>query len=393
MKRILILSVVLSVLFSCSGRKQVEKALNTGNYDQAIYNSLKKLETNKDKKRKQDYIILLQDAYYKAVENDLTTIKNLKKDNNPELFSDTYETYVRLDSRQESIKPVLPLTINGKNVQFKFRDYSDDMVSYRSKTSDYLYKKGSDLLKSYDKWKIREAYQELKYIETINPNFKNTRILMQEAHDKGSNYVKVTIENQTQQIIPQRLEDDLLNFDTYGLNKFWTVYHTNPNQSINYDYSMQLQLKQINISPEQVSEREFLREKEIKDGWEYQLDGNGNVMKDSLGNDIKVDKFVNINARYMESLQTKSTQILADVVYIDLISNQVLDRFPIDSGFVFENIFGTFRGDKRALTQEDLNIINNRMVPFPNNEQMVYDTGEDLKMKLKNIINSYNFGG
>ena len=51
MKRLLILSVLLSVLISCSGRKQVEKALNTGNYDQAIYNALKKLETNKDKKR------------------------------------------------------------------------------------------------------------------------------------------------------------------------------------------------------------------------------------------------------------------------------------------------------------------------------------------------------
>ena len=115
-------------------------------------------------------------------------------------------------------------------------------------------------------------------------------------------------------------------------------------------------------------------------------------MKDSLGNDIKVDKFVNISARFLESRQIKSTQILADVVYTDLITNQVLDRFTIDSGFVFENIFGAIRGDKRALNDEDRNIINNnRMMPFPPNEQMVYDTGEDLKIKLKNIINSYNF--
>jgi hypothetical protein len=28
-------------------------------------------------------------------------------------------------------------------------------------------------------------------------------------------------------------------------------------------------------------------------------------------------------------------------------------------------------------------------VPFPSNEQMVYDTGEDLKLKLKDIIKSY----
>jgi len=392
MKRILLISVFLSLILSCGGRKQVERALNSGNYDQAINNSLKKLETNKDKKRKQDYIILLQDAFYKAVENDLTTIKYLKKDNNPERLSDIYETYIRLDSRQDKIKPVLPLVVNGKSVQFKFKDYSNDMVNYRNKTSDYLYNKGSELLKSNNKLEVREAYGELEYVETINPNYKNTRMLMQQAHNKGSNYVIVSIENQTQQIIPQRLQDDLLNFDTYRLNKFWTVYHANPNQNINYDLAMQLQLKQINISPEQVRETEFLREKEIKDGWEYQLDSDGNVVKDSLGNDIKVDKFVNITARYLESHQIKTTQILADVVYLDLISKQVIDRFTIDSGFVFENVFGSYRGDKRALTDEDRNIINNnRMMPFPSDEQMVYDTGEDLKYKLKKIISSNNF--
>ena len=132
-----------------------------------------------------------------------------------------------------------------------------------------------------------------------------------------------------------------------------------------------------------------MREKEIKDGWEYKLDGDSNVMKDSLGNDIKVDKLVHLKARYLESHQTKSTQIIADVVYLDLQSNQVLDRFTIDSGFVFENIFGSFRGDKRALTREDKDIINNKIIPFPSNEQMVFDTGEDLKFKLKKIINSY----
>ncbi len=389
MKRLLLLSVLITFLVSCSGRKQVERALNSGNYDQAIYSAIKKLETNKDKKRKQDYIVLLQDAFQKAVDNDLTTIKHLKKDKNPDLFEDIYEAYTRLNRRQESIKPLLPLALNGKSVQFKFKDYSDDIVSYRAKTSDYLYEKGLQLLNSTDKIKIREAYDNFKYIEDINPNYKNSRNLMQEAHEKGSYYIIVSIENQTQQIIPQRLEDDLLNFDTYGLNKFWTVYHANENDNINYDYAMQLQMKQINISPEQIKEREFLREKEIKDGWEYQLDSEGNVMKDTLGNDIKVDKFVNLKARYLESHQIKSTQIIADVVYLDLQSNQVLDRFTIDSGFVFENIFASFRGDKRALTKEDKDIINNRIMPFPSSEEMVFDTGEDLKFKLKKIINSY----
>lgn len=389
MKKFLLFTVLLSVLVSCSGRKQIEKALHSGNYNQAIQDALKKLENNKDKKRKQDYVILLEDAYAKANERDLLNIKHLKKDGNPEHYKTIYDLYLNLNARQEVVKAVLPLQINGRDIKIKLNDYTDAIVESREKVSDYMYDKGLDLLESDDKYTIRQAYDVFKYIERINPNYEDTRSLLQEAHERGTEFVIVTIENQTNQIIPRRLEDDLLNFDTYGLNQFWIVYHANSNPQIDYDYAMQLQLKRINISPEELHEKQLLREKQIVDGWKYQLDDAGNVMKDSLGNDIKIDNIVNVRARYFEFNQFKSTQVIANVVYVDLKTNQVLDAFPIDSEFVFENRFATVRGDERALTNEDLNIVRNRRVPFPSNEQMVYDTGEDLKIKLKNIITSY----
>ena len=391
MKKLLLLSALVLLFISCSGRKQVEKALNSGNYDQAINNALKKLNTNKDNKRKQDYAFMLQDAYYKVVERDLNKIEHYKKDNNPELNKSIFETYLDLDARQEAIKPILPLNINGKTLKFKFNDYGNQIIEWREKTSDFLYEKGLDLLESENKSDIREAHNTYKYIESINPNYDDTRELLDEAYQRGLDYVIVSIENRTHQIIPRRLEDDLLNIDMYGLNKFWTAYHSNTENNIKYDYAMQLLLKQINISPEQIKEREFLRKKEIVDGWEYVLDRNDNVKKDSLGNDIKVDKIIEVRARYFEVEQFKSSQVLADVVYTDLKTNQILESFPIDSGFVFENIFATYRGDKRALNNEDRDIVRNRRIPFPSNEQMVYDTGEDLKQQLKSIINKYNF--
>ena len=389
MKKFLLFTVLLSVLVSCSGRKQIEKALHSGNYNQAIQDALKKLENNKDKKRKQDYVMLLEDAYAKANERDLLNIKHLKKDGNPEHYKTIYDLYLNLNARQEAVEAVLPLQINGRDIKIKLNDYTDAIVESREKVSDYMYDKGLDLLESDDKYTIRQAYDVFKYIERINPNYEDTRSLLEEAHERGTEFVIVTIENQTNQIIPRRLEDDLLNFDTYGLNQFWIVYHANSNSQIDYDYAMQLQLKRINISPEELHEKQLLREKQIVDGWKYQLDDAGNVMKDSLGNDIKIDNIVNVRARYFEFNQFKSTQVIANVVYVDLKTNQVLDAFPIDSEFVFENRFATVRGDERALTNEDLNIVRNRRVPFPSNEQMVYDTGEDLKIKLKNIITSY----
>ena len=393
MKKLLLLTVLLSVLVSCGGRKQIEKQLHSGNYDVAITNALKKLENNKDKKRKEKFVVLLENAYYKVVERDLKIIERLKKDGNPEHFKTIYEIYADLDARQEAIKPVLPLKIGNKYLNLEFNNYTNSLVDYRYKTSDYLIDKGIDLLDSDHKYNAREAYSIFKYIERINPNFEEVRELLTEAHQKGIDYVIVDIENRTHQIIPLRLEQDLLDFDTYGLNQFWTIYHSAKNETIAYDYAMQLQLKHIDISPEEIRERQLIRKKQIVDGWDYKLDGDGNVMKDSLGNDIKIERIVNIRAKLAEFNQFKSTQILAEVVYTDLKSNQVLNAFPIDTEFVFENRYARFRGDKRALNNRDRTLVKQRQVHFPTDSQMVYDSGENLKQKLKQIINSYSLRG
>lgn len=389
MKSKLLFTLFIALVVSCSSKKQIEKALHSGNYDLAIEDALRKLETNKNKERKQDFVVMLKNAYEKAVERDLNTIKHLRKDGNPEHYKTIYETYLQLNARQEAIKPVLPLQIGNKPLRLDFKDYSHVITQSRNDVSAYMYDNGLSLMNSKHKQNIKEAYDTFQYVDRINPKYKDIRSLMQKAHDLGSDYVIVTIENQTDQIIPKRLEDDLLNFDTYGLNQFWTVYHANPDHRIDYDYAMSLQLKRINISPERFNEKEMLRERQIKDGWIYQKDRRGNVVKDSLGNDIKIDNIINVKARLFEFRQFKSTQVLADVVYMDLKNNQTLDVFPINSEFVFENIYATVKGDDRALSAQDRELLRNRRVRFPSNADMVYDTGEDIKLKLKQIIGSY----
>jgi hypothetical protein len=389
MKKITLLLVLMVFATSCVTKKKVERALTSGNYNEAISNAIDKLESNKDAKRNQDYILLLKDAYDKANTRDTDAIASLKASNNPELYKRIYETYTVLVKRQNAVKPLLPLRVNGKEVFFKSKDYNNDLSIARENVSDHFYEKGIDLLEGDDKFQIREAYSTLGYIEKINPNYEETRDLMQEAHERGTVHVVVSIQNQTNQIIPARLEDALLDFDTYGLNQFWAEYHAYTNDSLNYDYAMQLQLARITISPEQVREREVIRQRRIKDGWQYKLDSNNNVMKDSLGNDIKEDKFIDVRARLFEVTQYKEAQVVANVVFTDLKEQQTLEQFNIDSIFIFENLYARFRGDRRALTREDRDFVRQRAIPFPTNEQMVFETGEDLKAKLKAIIVDY----
>ena len=81
--------------------------------------------------------------------------------------------------------------------------------------------------------------------------------------------------------------------------------------------------RQINISPEQVKEKHFIKEKQIKDGFKTLLDNNGNVVKDSLGNPIKVDNMKTITVSIYEFTQFKSCQVTAKVDYIDFRTKSI----------------------------------------------------------------------
>ena len=386
MKKITTLFIFL-VLVSC-GVKQTTNLLASGEYDAAIDNAVNSLRQNKDKKGKQDYIYLLEEAFAKAKDRDLRQINLLVKDANPQKLEKIYDTYILLHNRQEQIRPLLPLHLmkENRNAKFEFDDYSDQIVSSKNALAKYLYDNAKALLFTKDKMTVRRAYDDLVYLEQLSPNFKDTKKLIDEAYAKGTDYVSVSMKNDTKMVIPQDLQRDLLDFSTYGLNDKWTVYHKNKQKNVAYDYGIGVNFKDILISPEQVKEKQFTKEKQIKDGLKNLLDARGNVVKDSLGNIIKVDKFKTVKVDIYEFRQFKSVLVTAKVDYVDLKTNQLLETFPLSSEFIFENIYSNYRGDKRAADESYYTYFGRKAVPFPSNEQMVFDSGEDLKLRLKNII-------
>lgn len=391
MKKITLLALALIIVACGSGN--VEKLISSGNFDNAINKSISKLKKNKNAKGKQEYVYLLQEAYTKANERDLTQINYLMKETNASNFEKVYNLYLGLQARQDKVRRILPLKLldKGTDAVFIMNDYSDEIISSKNGLSSYLYANSIKLLESNNKIDIRQAYDDLVYLDQLNPNFNDVRKKIDEAQFRGTDFVHVYTKNETNMVIPARLQDDLLNFGTYGLNDKWTVYHNNKQKNINYDFGMLVNFRQINISPEQVREKEFVKEKQVKDGTKTLLDSNGNVVKDSLGNPIKVDKFKTIRVNIYEFRQFKSVQVAAKVDYIDYRNNQLIESFPLASEFVFENIYSTFNGDKNACEPDYYQYFDRRAIPFPSNEQMVFDSGEDLKLRLKDIITRNRF--
>jgi hypothetical protein len=392
MKKITCFLSLFIVIISC-GVKQTRELLTSGDYDAAIKNAVDGLKGNKNAKGKQDYVYMLEEAFAKAKQRDLDHISMWVKDSNPQNLEKIYNTYVQLNYRQESVKPLLPLKLlkENKDAVFVFEDYSGPIVSNKEALSKYLYDNSKALLVTKDKMTIRRAYDDLMYLESLNPGYKDVDKLIEQAQLKGTDYVLVSTKNETNMIIPVRMQNDLLDFSTYGLNDKWTIYQSNKVKGMDYDYGLVMNFRQITISPEQVKEKQFEKEKQIKEGVKNLLDSNGNVVKDSLGKPIKVDNMKTIKISIYEFSQLKSSQITAKIDYIDFKTNQLLQTFPITSEFVFNYVYATYKGDKRACEQDYYSNFDRKAVPFPSNEQMVYDTGEDLKSKLKDIIAKNRF--
>ena len=147
MKKFLLFSFI-GLLLSCSGVKKTQEALNSGNYEAAINKAVMNIAENKTKKSNQQYIVLLEEGFKKNTERELQHIKFLEKDGNAANYEEIFNTYNRLKSIQERIRPLLPLQIQdeGRRAQFNFKNYDDEIISSKNNLSEFLYNKATTLL-------------------------------------------------------------------------------------------------------------------------------------------------------------------------------------------------------------------------------------------------------
>src|SRR5690606_24788196 len=154
--RLLCLSL-LFLLYACSGVKQANKALYSGDYEQAVDVAVKRLQKNKSKKADFQQIAILEDAFAKMKTSYQEKINFLKKDTNVNT-QQIYNLYLSMDRIQNKIKPLLPLyKANGQQANFYFEDYSNDIIQAKQDYVTSLYEDGIALMKG-NKVDNRKAY-------------------------------------------------------------------------------------------------------------------------------------------------------------------------------------------------------------------------------------------
>jgi hypothetical protein len=382
MKRIVPVIFILTILLAGCGssKKQLEK----GNYDAAIQKAVKDLRKDpKDTKQ----IDILSQAYKIANEQDNERVRMLKMEGKPNSWDEIYLVYKALNDRQALVRTLPPLNMNGRSIEFPYVDYIQDMVNAKRKAADFYYAHGNELMKSGIKESYRQAFAEYVRAKEYVGDYEGIDNKIQDAKLKGMSKVFVSIQNSSMLKFPKEFEDDLLALDLPRLNSDWVEYSTqNLNDNTQYDYYVNVNVKNIIVSPDQSLQRDSVIKRRIEDGFTYVLDKKGNVMQDSLGNDIKQTKYKNLQCALVETIQSKTCRIDGDVDVIQMNPDKELRKDPIRAESNFENISSRALGDIQALNANQLERTKTSIVPFPSDIEMVIRCSQSLKMAIRGAI-------
>jgi hypothetical protein len=382
MKRIIPFFIILAILFSGCGSSK--KQLSKGNYDAAIDKAVKQLRRDRDDEKQ---IQILAESYKVANELDLERIRYLKMEGRADSWDEIYQIFQAMSSRQTLVRTVTPLSLNGSPVDFPYVDYMTDMVEAKRKAADFYFAHGNQLMDGKIKENYRQAYGEFIRAKQYMGDYPGIDNKITEARFLGMSRVFVSVQNSSFIKFPMEFEQDLLALDLPSLNSEWVEYHTqNLNNNTEYDYFVNVNVKNVAVSPDQTVQKDSVIKRNVQDGYEYVLDKKGNVMRDSLGNDIKVKKYKTLQCALVETIQTKACRIDGDVEVIQVNPNKVIKKDPIGAQSNFENISSRALGDTQALSQEQLARTKKQPVPFPTDLDMVLMTSENLKIAIRGAI-------
>jgi len=383
MKRTFAIVFVSALLLAGCGSSK--KQLENGNYDAAISKAV--TEIRKNPKSSKD-IETLERAMNVAVDQDNERIRYLKMEGRANAWDEIYLVYKKMSDRQSMVRTVTPIVYEGRTIEWPYVDYMQEMVEAKKKAADFYYAHGQELMKNGTKDSYRQAYSEfVRATEYAGDGYEGIDQLLQEARYLGISRVYVTVKNFSSVNFPDEFESELLALNLPRLNSEWVEYYTTiPQSDTQFDYLVNVNVRTVGVSPDRQFQRDTLVKRTVEDGFDYVKDERGNVMKDSLGNDIKVKKFKELQCALIRTFQVKECIIEGDVEMLSLYPEKTIKKEPIGATSNFDHVSARAIGDENALSDDQKRMLKSEVVEFPTDLDMVIMCTENLKTAIRGFM-------
>ncbi|WP_147243609.1 tetratricopeptide repeat protein [Chitinophaga flava] len=323
-----------------------EKLYNKGKYDDAVAAFVKKLQ-----RRPQDAtaLRLLPEAYQQSQRLHEDRVNGFLRSNNQlkwESVRNEYRAMQRLYDLIHSAPAALQVVTP--------KDYRDAITGALENAAENRYDRGIALMNKGDKASARQAYEEFGAALKLVSNYRDAKNMMEEAFQAGIVHVVVSeidVRSPYFQFSADQFRDYLVRtLQQRSINRF-VVFHDERyarNENIQPDEYISLRFMDFVVGQTFVDRLQRDVQKEIVTG----------TTKDTSGKVINI--YTTVKATLFITKKTVVSKGLLDYQITDTYNGKILRTDRIPGSYTWLNQFGTYRGDQRALSEEDKKQIGGR---------------------------------
>jgi tetratricopeptide (TPR) repeat protein len=331
--------ITATILFLFTSCKSGEKLFNKGRYDDAVAAFVKKLQ-----RKPQDAVALqlLPKAYEQSVRLHEDKVNGYLRSDDPLKWESVRREYRSLQRMYDIIyaSPAAQKVVQPK-------DYRNAITGAQESAAQVRYERGMELLDRGDKASARDAYEEFGAALKMVSNYRDARQRMDEAFALGTVNVlvsRIDVRSPYYQFSADQFRDALVrNLQQRSINRFvkFSDERIAQNNNIRPDEYLEMQFYDFEVGQTYVDrfQREVSKEIEVRS------------VKDTSGKFIK--QYETVKATIYIVKKTVVSRGLLDYRIIDVTNNRVLRQDRIPGSYTWLNQVGTFRGDERALSDED----------------------------------------
>ena len=375
MKTILPFLIALFLLASCKTSKDY---LLRADEDKTVFDIVKKLNKHPDDA---DATKALP-AVYTQVQQ-----RHLKKITSYNAYTDIGK-WDKLLNEYSSLQNIYAAITNSTAAQNLVtpKNYSHEISGLKQAAAEDYYKLGEDYLVNNSREYARKAYAAFKKAGGWMPGFKDYKSKMEEAFN-----------NSVVNVVINPIQDNSFFFNTgwgnMGYNYSNEYFQQNMVRDLGGKYATpyparfytEWEARRDNVQPDWVVDL-TLRNMDIPRPYVSSYSRNVSAPiqagTDTSGKAI----YKTVYATLTIQRQSFTARAQMDVTIIDIATHRNIAYNSYNDTYNWQNEVATFSGDRRALSSNDWNIINNSNQAMPHREEILNELYRNIYPQVKNRI-------
>lgn len=371
------IALIVLMINACSSGK---KSLQSGDYDRAVYTAINRLKSNPTKAKA---IETLRKGYDFALNRHLSRISDFKLTDDAFKWERIITEYEAINSLAYAIGdcPVCLSVI--PNAQ----KYIEEVGDAKYFAAEARYTAGTKLLEKKNRADARDAYYNFKKANQFYPDFKDAKEKMDDAY--WAAVIRVRVEpvkvnsrlyKLSNEYFQDKINEYLKDYESRSFIRFYTPQEAMM-AKVKFDQVLELYFDDFIVGQTYVKEKiQDIKRENVKIG----------ETRDSARKAV----YGTVTGKLTTFEKTITSTGLLDFQIIDLATNKVINHEKIPGTYVWADTWGTYRGDERALTDNDKALINRKesRPPAPQDLFLAFTKPiySQLTQKVSNFYKRYN---